>query len=187
MERLKLATVWLGGCSGCHMSFLDLDEWLVDLTTLADVVYTPFADAKEYPGGVDVCLVEGAVANEDNLEMIQKVRARTKVVVSFGDCAVTGNVTALRNPIGRALPVLERSYVELADLTPQVPNEPGIVPRLLDRVEPVHKVVDVDVFMPGCPPPADRIRRTLEALLAGKKPDLHGNDIRFGSGGSGEG
>jgi NAD-reducing hydrogenase small subunit len=114
--------------------------------------------------------------------MIQKVRARTKALVSFGDCAVTGNVTALRNPLGRALPVLERSYVELADLTPQIPNEPGIIPRLLGRVEPVHKVVDVDVYLPGCPPPADRIRKTLEALLAGRKPDLRGPDIRFGSG-----
>lgn len=182
MERLRLATVWLGGCSGCHMSFLDLDEWLIDLAAAADVVFTPFMDTKAYPEGVDVCLVEGAVANEDNLEMIRRVRARTKVLVSFGDCAVTGNVTALRNPLGLALPVLERAYVELADLTPQVPNEPGVIPRLLDRVEPVHKVVGVDVFMPGCPPPADRIRRTLEALLAGKQPDLRGEDIRFGSG-----
>ncbi len=182
MERMKLATVWLGGCSGCHMSFLDLDEWLIDLAAIADVVYSPFMDAKEYPSGVDICLVEGAVANEDNLETILKVRARTKVVVSFGDCAVTGNVTAVRNPLGRALPVLERSYVELADLTPQVPNEPGIIPRLLDRAEPVHKVVDVDVFIPGCPPPADRIRRTVETLLAGKTPELHGYDIRIGSG-----
>jgi NAD-reducing hydrogenase small subunit len=182
MDRLRLATVWLGGCSGCHMSFLDLDEWLIDLAAMADVVFTPLMDTKEYPELVDVCLVEGAIANEDNLEMIQKVRARTRVVVSFGDCAVTGNVTALRNPLGRALPVLQRGYVELADLTPQVPKEPGIIPRLLDRVEPVHKVVDVDVFMPGCPPPADRIRKTLEALLAGKQPALHGGDIRFGSG-----
>jgi NAD-reducing hydrogenase small subunit len=182
MGRLRLATVWLGGCSGCHMSFLDLDEWLIDLAAQADVVFTPFMDTKEYPENVDACLAEGAVANEDNLEMIQKVRARTKVLVSFGDCAVTGNVTALRNPLGRALPVLERSYVELADLTPQIPAEPGIIPRLLDRVEPVHRVVDVDVYLPGCPPPAGRIRKTLEALLAGKKPDLSGEDIRFGSG-----
>jgi NAD-reducing hydrogenase small subunit len=180
MARLRLATVWLGGCSGCHMSFLDLDEWLVDLSQAADIVFTPFMDAKEYPDNVDAVLVEGAVANEDHLEFIRLVRARTKVLISFGDCAVTGNVTALRNLLGGALPVLERSYVELADLDPQVPHEPGIVPRLLDRVQPVHAVVPVDYFMPGCPPPADRIRKALEALVEGKAPQLEGSDIRFG-------
>ena len=74
MELLRLATVWLGGCSGCHMSFLDLDEWLIDLAAMADIVFTPFMDTKDYPEGVDVCLVEGAVANEDNLEMINEPR-----------------------------------------------------------------------------------------------------------------
>jgi NAD-reducing hydrogenase small subunit len=180
MERLRLATVWLGGCSGCHMSFLDLDEWLIDLARLADVVYTPLMDVKEYPEKVDAVLVEGAVANEDHFHFVQQVRERTRLVVSFGDCAVTGNVTALRNPLGRALPVLERSYVELADVSPGVPHEPGVVPRLLDRVLPVHGVIPVDLYLPGCPPPADRIRKVLEALLEGKDPQLQGRDIKFG-------
>ncbi|MBX9582707.1 MAG: hypothetical protein K2X87_20570 [Gemmataceae bacterium] len=182
MERLRVATVWLGGCSGCHMSFLDLDEWLIDLAAFADIVFTPVMDIKEYPGNVDAVLIEGAVANEDNLEMLLKVRERTKVLISFGDCAVTGNVTALRNPHGTALPVLERGYLELADDTPQIPSEEGIIPRLLDRVVPLHKVVKVDAYMPGCPPPADRIRRCLEQVLAGQVPVLAGPDIKFGTG-----
>jgi NAD-reducing hydrogenase small subunit len=182
VERLRIATVWLGGCSGCHMSFLDLDEWLIDLAAVADIVFTPVMDVKEYPHNVDAVLVEGAVANEDNFEMLLKVRERSKLLISLGDCAVTGNVTAIRNPFGQALPVLERSYLELADLTPQIPNEPGIIPRLLDRVVPLHQIVNVDAYVPGCPPPADRIRRALEQLLAGEKPHLEGPDIRFGSG-----
>ena len=185
MERLRVATVWLGGCSGCHMSFLDLDEWLIDLAVVADVVYTPVMDIKEYPENVDAVLVEGAVANEDNLEMLLKVRERTKVLISFGDCAVTGNVTALRNPHGTALTVLQRGYLELADDTPQIPSEEGIIPRLLDRVVPLHQVVKVDAYMPGCPPPADRIRRCLEQVLAGQVPVLSGPDIKFGSGRAG--
>ncbi len=129
MSRLKLATVWLGGCSGCHMSFLDLDEWLIDLAAQADVVFSPFADIKKYPEYVDVVLVEGAIANEEHLETIQIVRERSQILISFGDCAVTGNVTALRNPLGSAEPVLQRSYIQAVDLKPQIPHEPGIVPH----------------------------------------------------------
>jgi NAD-reducing hydrogenase small subunit len=156
------------------MSFLDLDEWLIDLAQRVDVVFSPLADVKEYPEKVDVALVEGAVANEENLEMIRKIRARTNTVVSFGDCAVTGNVTALRNPLGTALEVLRPVYGE------QYPAEPQIVPVLLDRVQPVHQVVPVDYFIPGCPPPASRIKAVLQALLDGKTPALAGDDIRFG-------
>jgi NAD-reducing hydrogenase small subunit len=180
MERLKLATVWLAGCSGCHMSFLDLDEWLLELAQLADVVYSPVLDTKEFPEGVDATLVEGAVANAENLEMLHKVRARSKVLISFGDCAVTGNVSALRNPFGPAEPVLARSYVELADESAGKPAEAGILPVLLDRVEPLHAVVPVDYFMPGCPPSAGEIQLVLEALVAGRPPALEGKYIKFG-------
>jgi NAD-reducing hydrogenase small subunit len=180
MERLKLATTWLGGCSGCHMSFLDLDEFLLDLADKADVVYSPVVDAKEFPDGVDVTLIEGAVAEDEHLELVKKIRARSKVVVSFGDCAVTGNVTSLRNPLGGADVVLRRSYLELATINPQVPSEAHVVPRLLDRVVPVHYVIPVDYYLPGCPPPADRIRAVLEAVLAGKQPHLDVPERRFG-------
>jgi NAD-reducing hydrogenase small subunit len=180
MGRLRFATVWLGGCSGCHMSFLDLDEFLIDLVEAVDIVYTPFIDTKEYPVEVDVVLVEGAIANNEHLEMIHRVRRNTKVLVSFGDCAVTGNVTAMRNPLGSAEPVLRRAYLENNDLDAQIPSEPGIIPVLLDQVTPVHAVVRVDVFLPGCPPPAPRIRALLEQLLAGGSVHLAGRDIMFG-------
>jgi NAD-reducing hydrogenase small subunit len=180
MERLKLATVWLGGCSGCHMSFLDLDEFLIELADKADVVYSPIIDAKTYPERVDLVLVEGAIANDEHLELIQRVRHQTRIVISFGDCAVTGNVTALRNPLGSADSVLQRSYVEQTDLQPQVPLEQGILPILLERVLPIHAIVPVDFYLPGCPPPAPRIRAVLEQLLAGGAAHLEGREIKFG-------
>ena len=183
MDKIKFATVWLAGCSGCHMSFLDMDEFLIDLAELVDVVYSPVGcDLKEYPDGVDVCLVEGAVANEDNLELLYEVRRKTKILISFGDCAVTANVPAMRNMMrDSAEGVLKRGYLELADENPHFPHQPGIVPELLDRVTPIHEVVPIDIFMPGCPPSAERIRATIEPLLQGQQPEMAGREmIKFG-------
>ena len=164
------------------MSFLDMDEWLLELAKYVDVVYSPVgSDLKEYPDNVDVCLVEGGIANEDNLELIQQVRKKTKLLISFGDCAVTANVPAMRNMLGGAEPVLKRAYLELGDVTPQLPDEPGIVPELLEQVLPVHEVVPIDIFMPGCPPSAARIKATIEPLLRGEQPKMEGREmIKFG-------
>ncbi len=180
MTRIKLATVWLGGCSGCHMSFLDLDEWLFELAQQVEVVYSPIADVKTYPEGVDVALVEGAIANEDHLELIRQVRDRTRFIIAFGDCAVTGNVTALRNILRTPEPVLTRAYIDAADIQPQLPQA-DLVPPLLETVIPVHRVVPVDCYLPGCPPSAERIKAALEPLLKGDRPTLSGPElIRFG-------
>jgi len=182
MDRLRVATVWLGGCAGCHMSFLDLDEFLLDLAGQIDLVYSPVIDVKEYPENVDVCLIEGAVCNEDNLELLHRIRRRTKTLVSFGDCAVTANVPAIRNQLGlgNAESVLQRAYVEGAQANPGIPKEPGIVPALLERVLPVHQAVFVDYFMPGCPPPADRIKAFMVQVLSGAPPKLEGAQLKFG-------
>jgi NAD-reducing hydrogenase small subunit len=182
MDKIRFATVWLAGCSGCHMSFLDLDEWLIELAQQVEVVYSPVgSDLKIYPENVDVCLVEGGIANEDNLELIHIVRKNTKTLISFGDCAVTANVPGMRNMLGGAEPVLKRAYLELGDCQRQLPNEPGIVPELLEQVLPVHEIVPVDIYMPGCPPDANRIRATLEPLLRGEQPLMQGREmIKFG-------
>ncbi len=171
-DKPKLATVWLGGCSGCHMSFLDLDERLIDLAGLVDVCYSPIADVKEFPEGMAITLVEGAVANEDHLREIKKIRERTKVLVAFGDCAVTGNVTALRNLFGLE-DVLQRAYGELS-VTGTLPSMEGVVPRLLERVLRVQDVVEVDHFLPGCPPSADAIFEFVAALISGATPTREG-------------
>jgi NAD-reducing hydrogenase small subunit len=178
-RKPRIATAWLGGCSGCHMSFVDLDERLIEIAPLVDLVYSPIMDVKEFPEDVDATLVEGAVANEQNLHEILKIRERSKILVSFGDCAVTGNVTAMRNPLRKAEAVLKRAYIENADVTPRRPSEPGIVPMLLDRVRPVHEVVAVDLYLPGCPPSADLIHFVLTELVAGRTPDLK-DQLRYG-------
>ena len=181
MERLRFATVWLGGCAGCHMSFLDLDEFLLDLAARVDVVYSPIADVKEYPRHVDLCLVEGALCNEDHVELIRTIRARTRTLVAFGDCATTGNVTSLRNMLGpqNAGDVLQRAYLETAETNPVRPTPDGILPALLPRVLPVHALVHIDHYIPGCPPPAARIKAFLLHLLD-QAPAPAGAQLKFG-------
>lgn len=177
MSKAKVATIWLDGCSGCHMSFLDIDERLLALAQHIDLVYSPLVDNKVYPDQVDVALVEGAVGNEEDLAKILKVRAHSKILVALGDCAVTSNVSGMRNPVGKEA-CLEHAYVELPTVNPGPPT--SVVPKLLPKVRPVHEVVKVDVFVPGCPPPADAIFTVVSELLAGRIPDAAGL-TRFGA------
>jgi NAD-reducing hydrogenase small subunit len=177
MNKLKFATAWLGGCSGCHMSFLDLDEKLIDLADKIELVYSPIADVKEFPEGVDVTLVEGAVANMDNLKLAQEIRARSRLVVSFGDCAVTGNVPTLRNKLG-VDDLLTAVYHEGPGRHPIGGDE--VMPKLLPKVLPLHQVVKVDAFLPGCPPDADRIWAAVSALLASEPVVLEPSMRTFG-------
>lgn len=174
--KKSLATIWMDGCSGCHMSFLDIDERLLELTSQMELVYSPLVDRKDFPEHVDVTLVEGSVSSEEDLHKIKLVRAHTSILVSLGDCAVTGNVPSLRNPVGVG-PVLRRAYLESDLLHAQTPDQ--VVPKLLPFVQPVHAVVKVDLFVPGCPPSADTIFYVLSEVLAGRTPELN-DRTRFG-------
>jgi NAD-reducing hydrogenase small subunit len=164
------------------MSFLDLNEFLIDLAQHVEVVFSPVVDAKEYPRDVDVCLIEGAVCNVEHVEMLHRIRESTRTVVAFGDCAVTGNVPAIRNQLGLGNQenVLQRAYVEAAQLNPCVPEANGIVPALLERVQPVHQLIHVDYYLPGCPPSAARIKSFMSQLLSGQAPALAGTELKFG-------
>ena len=175
--KVRVATVWLDGCSGCHMSFLDMDERLVELADKIDVVCSPLVDFKGYPENVDVALVEGAVSSDEDLHKIKTIRANTKILISLGDCAVTSNVPAMRNSF-TVEDVLDRAYIENATLNQQVPKVK--IPCLLKRARPLHEYVKVDVFVPGCPPPADAIYFVLCELLAGRMPDANAL-TRFGA------
>jgi len=188
MAKVRLATTWLDGCSGCHMSFLDIDEALIDLVDKVELIFSPLVDCKTFPEHADVTLVEGAVSSEADRKNIVTIRERSGILVSFGDCAVTANVPGMRNryPVSE---VIKRAYVENA--------EPGLqrigsvqaakegvtfqtVPRLCGKARPVHEFVPVDVFLPGCPPPLEAILHLLTELLAGRIPDMSGR-TRFGA------
>jgi len=169
MSKLKLATVWLDGCSGCHMSFLDMDERLLELANVVDLVYSPLVDTKEFPEEVDIALVEGAVSSVDDEKKIKKVRDHSRMLVAMGDCAITGNVPSMRNPIGPEA-ILDRAYIQNASAQAQIPCV--VVPRLLKIVRPIHEFVKVDVFLPGCPPSADTFHTALTALVNGGPLDI---------------
>ncbi len=177
MTKARVATVWLDGCSGCHMSLLDMDERLVLLEEKIELVYSPLVDAKQFPQNVDVALVEGTISNEDDLHKIQVIRANSKVLISLGDCAVTGNIPSMRTVFPLAK-VLERVYEENVTINKHVPTK--IVPKLLERVMPLHEVVSVDLYLPGCPPSAQDIFFAISELLEGRMPDLS-TTMRFGA------
>lgn len=175
-KKLRVATIWLDGCSGCHMSLLDMDERLVIVADGLDIVFSPIVDARVYPEAVDVCLVEGAVGTREDVEKLHMIRANTRIVVSLGDCAVTANVPGMRNRF-KLQDTLSRAYLENASHNPQIPGND--IPALLDTVRPVHAYIDVDLFLPGCPPSADAIFSAIAALLEDRVPDPSGM-VRFG-------
>ena len=138
-NKPTIASDWLAGCAGCHMSLLDIDERLVTLLEAATLHATPITDLKHPPAsGVDVGILEGCVNNTATERVARQMRARCKVLVALGDCAVFGGVQDA---------------------------------RALDQV------VKVDVYLPGCPPPADAIFYALAELAAGRKPVLNGKNL----------
>lgn len=172
MTKPKVASDWMAGCAGCHMSLLDMDERLVEIAQLVDLRATPITDLKEPDeSGVDVGLLEGGVNNTSNEEVAHRMRARCKILVAFGDCAVFGGVPAMRN-FFNLQESLSRAYVETesTDASGLIPSDPELC--IPTKVRALHEVVPVDIFLPGCPPDADAIYHVLKELAEGRMPEL---------------
>lgn len=164
--KYKVATASLAGCFGCHMSFLDIDEKILDLIQLIDFDRTPITDIKII-GECDIGLIEGGVANAENVEVLQDFRKHCKVLVALGACAVNGGIPAMRNQF-TVKECLEEAYVDgIGVANPGIPNDPEI-PLLLNKVHPIHEVVHIDYFLPGCPPSGETIWTFLTEVLEGK-------------------
>jgi NAD-reducing hydrogenase small subunit len=173
MEKPRIATASLCGCFGCHMSLLDLDERILDLADLVEFERSPIVDRKRFGRRCALGLIEGGCANEENVHVLRDFREHCDVLVSVGDCATTGGVPAMRNlvPLEECL---REAYVDgpgVVNPSGAVPDDPEI-PRLLAKVRPAHEVVKIDYHLPGCPPSADALKRTIEALLAGGETEL---------------
>jgi len=179
MAKPKIASDWMAGCSGCHMSLLDMDERILKIIELADLRATPITDLKQPDvTGVDVGILEGGINNTANEEQAHRMRKRSRILVSLGDCAVFGGVPAMRN-FFTIEESLRRAYVETesTDSEGRIPSDPELCKPT--KVRAVHEVVPVDVFVPGCPPSADIIYYALSELAQGRIPELKGDNLQW--------
>jgi NAD-reducing hydrogenase small subunit len=177
--KVRVATMWLSGCSGCHMSFLDLDERLVDLVKLIDILFSPIVDTKvkDMPQ-VDVAIVEGCVNNTDQEHELKMMRDHCKILIAIGDCAINSNIPGLRNQFPLK-DCLARAYEQAeSNRISCIPNDP-VVPKLCPKARPLQEVVKVDFSIPGCPPDADMIWYALTELLAGRTPQWNEKNLRY--------
>ena len=179
MGKPKIATVWLEGCSGCHMSFLDLDEALVDILSKVDLCDTPITDFKDFNfPDVDVGIIEGAIANEEELKIARTLREHCNVLVAWGDCAVFGGINTLRNTISKET-ILRRGFIETESTVNGVIPIDKELPVLLDKAVPVNYYVNVDAYVPGCPPSPEAIAYSLTEILEGRIPVLPSEMLHF--------
>ena len=171
--KLKLATTSLAGCFGCHMSLLDIDERLFELLEKVEFDRSPITDIKVL-GDCDIGIIEGGVCNAENVHVLREFRARCKILVAIGACAINGGLPAQRNHLDVRDCLQEVYTISAGVVEGQVPSDPEL-PLPLDKVHPLHEVVKIDYFIPGCPPSADAIWKVLGDLLAGRTPALgHG-------------
>lgn len=176
-RKLKVATCSLAGCFGCHMSFLDMDERIVALIDHIEFDRSPLTDIKQV-SDCDIGLIEGGLCNEENVHVLEEFRKHCKILVAVGACAINGGVPALRNHY-TVQECLEESYLNgLGVVDPQIPADPAL-PALLPKVIPIHALVLVDYFLPGCPPPADAFVELLDAVLQQREPRLDYQLRRF--------
>jgi NAD-reducing hydrogenase small subunit len=180
MAKAKVATTSLCGCFGCHMSFLDIDDRILELVELVEFDRSPINDIKTIEGKVDVGLIEGGCCNEENVKVLQEFRKHCKVLISVGDCAINGGIPAMRNMVP-----LQECYEEAFLNGPTVVNPSGRIPDdreiplLLDKVYPCHEVVKVDYHLPGCPPSADTLWEALTALLTDRPLELSYELVKY--------
>lgn len=176
-KKPRIATCSLAGCFGCHMSMLDIDERIVDLVAQVDIDRSPLTDIKSI-GDCDIGLIEGGVANAENVEVLRDFREHCRVLVAVGACAINGGIPAMRNQFSLE-ECLEEAYLNGVGVTdPAIPNDPEL-PLLLSKVHPIHELVRVDYFLPGCPPSGDAIWTFLTELLEGQPIHLPYRSIHY--------
>jgi len=176
-----IATTSLAGCFGCHMSILDIDERILDLVELVEFDKSPITDIKKFTRIIDIGLIEGGCCNSENIEVLKSFRKNCKILVAVGECALMGGVPAMRNGIDLD-ECFDEAYISgptvKLNIEKIIPNDPEL-PKILPRVYSCNEIVEIDHFLPGCPPRADLIWEALTALLEGRKIEPSYESLKF--------
>lgn len=179
MAKPRVGTVWLEGCAGCHMSFLDLDERLLQVLGAVELTVSPITDYKDYDfPELTLGIVEGAIGTTEHQQIARKLRSRCKILIALGDCATFGGINTMRNWIPKQ-EVLRYGYVETpSTVDGAIPCDKEI-PPLLDQVLPLDYLVEVDLYLPGCPPSPEAIAYAITSILEGKTGVLPSAMLHF--------
>ena len=185
-DKLKIAFYWAASCGGCEIAVLDINEKILDVIQLADIVFWPVAmdvkyrDVESMPDShIDVCFFNGSVRSEEQEHMAKLLRQKSKVLVAFGSCAQEGCIPGLANLHNRK-EIFEKVYLK----SQSVANHQGVVPQttsemkegvlklpeFYDTVRTLDQTVDVDYYLPGCPPPVKLIVNAVEAIAKNELP-----------------
>ncbi|MGB2826738.1 MAG: F420-nonreducing hydrogenase, partial [Dehalococcoidales bacterium] len=188
MTKPKVALYWAASCGGCDVAVLDTNEKLLEIAGIADIVFWPMALDFKYhhveemaDASIDLCLFNGAIRTSEQEQIAKTLRAKSKIMVAFGACACFGGIPALANFNDRAS-IFERAYMEapsnndnngvFPQTSSKVPEGELELPEFYDTVSTLAQVVDVEYFVPGCPPPVDIIMRVVSLFASGQLPPV---------------
>jgi coenzyme F420-reducing hydrogenase gamma subunit/ferredoxin len=180
MNKKIIATVSLAGCFGCHMSMLDIDTELLDLIELITFDKSPLTDFKNFTTRCHLGIIEGGCCNSENVETLRKFREHCDILVALGECSVWGGLPTMRNSIPLS-ECLDEAYLNC------VTNEPGNnivpyhedLPKILDRVYACNEIVKIDYYIPGCPPDANYIWKTVKNILWGEEYSILYSEFKY--------
>lgn len=185
-KKLQIALYWTAACGGCDVAVLDTNEFILDVAALADIRLWPIATDGKYKdveamsdGELDLAIVNGAIRNSENEHLAKLLRIKSKILIAFGSCAHMGGIPGLAN-LARREEILTRAYLQNPSIEPGNQVTPKTetplnghtltLPKFYNRVYRLADIVDVDYFVPGCPPAPDQVKKVLLAVAQGELP-----------------
>jgi F420-non-reducing hydrogenase small subunit len=179
-SKPKFAMYWAASCGGCEIAVLNTHEKILDVDANFDVVFWPVAMDAKYKdvetmedGSILLTLFNGGIRNDENEHIVKLLRQKSKILVAFGSCACEGCIPGLANlsPVGD---IVHTAFNTITTDNPNaiyprtsydVPEGELHIPTLSRIVRPLEQVVDVDYFMPGCPPESHQIAAVIDLVI----------------------
>jgi F420-non-reducing hydrogenase small subunit len=185
-NKLKIAFYWAASCGGCEIAVLDINEKILDVVQIADIVFWPvamdvkYSDVKVMPDKyIDITFFNGSIRNSEQEEIAKLLRQKSKTLVAFGSCAHEGCIPGLAN-LHDSKEILEYVYQKQKGLVNPEGTIPKTetkvkegtleIPKFYDTVKTLAQTVDVDYYLPGCPPPVKLIANAIDAIAKNELP-----------------